>query len=114
MPNVRALDAQSLCQRCDPGEFSFRTTAELDTEREIVGRARAAVAVPIGQFLAVTGSVNRFGLVPEGSVNYLVAEPLTEMSAVRRAFAEAGRQPDDDERDNTRSAGSEEEANHDD
>jgi hypothetical protein len=58
--------------------------------------------------------VNRFGLVPEGSVNYLVAEQLAEMFAVRRAFAAVGRQPDDDERDNTRSAGSEKEANHDD
>ena len=44
----QGLDADLLYKRCDPAEFPFRTTAELESLSEILGQERAVEAVQFG------------------------------------------------------------------
>ncbi|MBT6829157.1 MAG: hypothetical protein HOA58_06515, partial [Rhodospirillaceae bacterium] len=42
------LSADQLCRFCDPGQFPFTTTAELDGQTEIAGQDRAVEAIQFG------------------------------------------------------------------
>ncbi|MCP5096449.1 MAG: AAA family ATPase [Chloroflexi bacterium] len=42
------LQPQQLCHRCDPSQFSFQTTAELNDFNEIIGQTRAVEAIRFG------------------------------------------------------------------
>ena len=42
------LQPQQLCHRCDPSQFSFQTTAELNDFNEIIGQNRAVEAIRFG------------------------------------------------------------------
>jgi lon-related putative ATP-dependent protease len=60
------------------------------------GRFRVHAVEDVDQAIALltgvpAGEPDAQGLVPEGSINYLVATQLAEMSALRQAFAAAGR-----------------------
>jgi lon-related putative ATP-dependent protease len=48
MSVVQPLDPEALYQACDPGQFSFETTAELDGEHDVIGQERAVEAVRFG------------------------------------------------------------------
>ena len=37
MEKVDPLDPEALCRRCDPGQFGFKTTDELETLEETLG-----------------------------------------------------------------------------
>jgi hypothetical protein len=53
------------------------------------------------------GEADETGLVPEGSINYLVATQLAELSAMRQAFAAAARQASDTSQENGQASGAE-------
>jgi hypothetical protein len=45
MSPIKSLGAEELCQRCNPEQFDFETTADLPELKEIIGQARAVEAV---------------------------------------------------------------------
>ena len=45
---IRQLKPDSLYQRCDPAQFDFRTTAELEDLTEVIGQTRAVDSVKFG------------------------------------------------------------------
>ena len=48
MTNIKALPPTLLCQQCDPAQFSFETTAELENLEGLIGQTRAVEAVQFG------------------------------------------------------------------
>ena len=62
----KALPANRLARRCDPDQFSFRTTAELADLEGIIGQQRAEEAVDFGVAMAREG-YNLFVMGPAGS-----------------------------------------------
>lgn len=60
------LSPASLFNRCDPGAFSFVTTAELDGTTEIAGQQRALQAIRFGMGIRHDG-FNLFALGPAGA-----------------------------------------------
>ena len=63
---------------CTEGKFRIHAVAEVDEAIELL------TGVP-------AGVPDEQGMVPEGTLNYLVAAQLAEMSAVRQAFASSGK-----------------------
>ncbi|MGH8247148.1 MAG: Lon-like protease helical domain-containing protein, partial [Gammaproteobacteria bacterium] len=78
MPVVAPLPADTLFRRCDPGQFAFQTTAELEDLAEIIGQQRALDALSFGIAIRRTG-YNLFALGPNGAGKF---------TAVRRSLAE--------------------------
>jgi len=66
MTTVEPLPAQQLRQRCDPSQFEFETTAELEDLNEIVGQERAVDAILFGIGIRRKG-YNLFALGPSGT-----------------------------------------------
>ncbi len=77
---------------CAEGKFSIYPVEDVDQ----------AIALLTG---LPAGEANEKGLVPEGTINYLVAAQLAELSVLRQAFAVAGRQAGDDGRQNGKENG---------
>lgn len=65
MPNTELIATQ-LYRRCDPGQFSFRTTDELEPLTDIVGQPRAIDAVQFGVDIPHHG-YNIFAFGPGGT-----------------------------------------------
>jgi hypothetical protein len=59
------------------GRFAVWAVGDVDQALELL------TGVPAGE-------PNEQGLVPEGTINYLVATQLAELTALRQAFAAAG------------------------
>ncbi len=88
MGEVPRLDPAQLCRRCDPGQFAFQTTAELDDLSEVIGQARATEAIRFGFGIRRDG-FNIFALgMPGTGRRALIGQFLAE-----RAITEAV--PDD-------------------
>jgi len=66
MPVPEKLRPVQLFNRCDPGEFAFSTTAELDGSTGIAGQKRALEAIRIGMGIRRDG-FNLFALGPSGT-----------------------------------------------
>ena len=66
MTTVEPLSAQQLRQTCDPSQFDFETTAELEDLSEIVGQERAVDAILFGIGIQREG-YNLFALGPSGT-----------------------------------------------
>ncbi|MCK4315950.1 MAG: AAA family ATPase, partial [Anaerolineae bacterium] len=66
MTTVRSLEARQLRQTCDPSQFDFETTAELQDLGEIVGQERAVSAIQFGISIQREG-YNLFALGPSGT-----------------------------------------------
>lgn len=62
----QALKPDALYRRCDPDQFSFATTAELDDLSEIIGQERALDAVRFGSDIRREG-YNLFVMGPHGT-----------------------------------------------
>lgn len=88
MTHVKPLDAGSLYRRCDPAQFTFRTTAELPAGTDIVGQARAVEAVQFGIDIQRPG-FNLFVLGEAGTGRHSLVQRLL------RDRAGAGQQPSD-------------------
>jgi predicted ATP-dependent protease len=75
------LDAAALYARCDPAEFGFETTAELEDLRgEVVGQSRAMDAVRFGVEVGREG-YNVFALGPPGAGKRALVRRLVEERA---------------------------------
>jgi lon-related putative ATP-dependent protease len=60
------LEPNQLCQTCDPAQFDFETTEELEELSQIIGHDRATVAVRFGIGIQRAG-YNLFALGPSGT-----------------------------------------------
>jgi len=70
---------QEVVDACAGGKFSIYAVQNVDEAIELL------TGVPAGE-------ANEEGMVPEGTVNFMVAAQLAELSALRQSFAAAGRQ----------------------
>ena len=62
---VKALDPAQLCQRCDPAQFEFKTTEDLEHMTAFIGQPRAIGALEFGVGIRQKG-YNIFAFGPEG------------------------------------------------
>ena len=65
MAKVESIAPDALYRRCDPGQFSFASTAELDADIHIIGQDRAVESVRFGVGMEQEG-YNLFALGPQG------------------------------------------------
>jgi lon-related putative ATP-dependent protease len=80
---IRELHPEALYKSCTPEEFTFETTAELETNVEIPGQARAAEAVQFGLGLDREG-YNIFAFGPAGTgKQFLIEHFVAERAASR-------------------------------
>ena len=77
---LKPLPVKSLCSFCDPAQFSFATTAELDDQVEVVGQDRAVAAVRFALGVKQEG-YNVFVLGPQGSGKHAVVRRLLKAQA---------------------------------
>jgi hypothetical protein len=77
---VKPLEATALYQRCDPRQFTFESTADLEDLAEVIGQARAVEAVRFGVGIRREG-FNLFALGPEGIGKYAVVRHYLERQA---------------------------------
>jgi AAA domain len=77
---VKPLEATALYQRCDPRQFAFATTAELEDLTEVIGQRRAVEAVSFGIGIRRDG-FNLFALGPEETGKYGVVRHYLERQA---------------------------------
>ena len=78
--SLKPLPAEALCSLCDPAQFSFTTTAELEDQVEIAGQDRAVDAVRFALGVKQEG-YNVFVLGPKGSGKHAVARKLLKHQA---------------------------------
>ncbi|MGD2078463.1 MAG: AAA family ATPase, partial [Chloroflexota bacterium] len=69
MNTVPPLEASALRQPCDPDQFSFDSTAELQDLDEVIGQERAVDAIHFGIGIQQKG-YNLFALGPNGTGKY--------------------------------------------
>ncbi len=74
------LDPAQLRRRCEPGEFAFATTADLEDLKELFGQERAKRAVEFGIAVPHEG-YNLFVLGPTGSGKWTLLRQLVERQA---------------------------------
>ncbi len=77
---ISPLPPEALYRRCDPGQFSFATTAELDVLEDILGQARAIEAVTFGIGMRRQG-YNLFLLGPAGIGKHSLAQQFLDRQA---------------------------------
>lgn len=69
---------EDVVSACTAGQFWIYAVSDVDQAIELLTGVAAGV-------------LDEQGLVVEGTINYLIATKLAEMSALRRAFASAGK-----------------------
>jgi len=77
---LKPLPVESLCSICDPAQFPFATTAELEDQLDIAGQDRAVGAVRFALGIRQEG-YNVFVLGPPGSGKHAVAKKLLKQQA---------------------------------
>lgn len=77
---ISPMRAQQLYQPCDPGQFPFRTTAELEDLTDIIGQIRAMDAVCFGAGIRREG-YNLFVLGPSGIGKRSMVQQVLEKKA---------------------------------
>ena len=82
MKSIKPLTAAELCQHCDPEQFDFETTEELEELAELIGQPRAVEALQFGIGIRQAG-YNIFALGPAGT---------GKLSFVRQVFEEEAKQ----------------------
>jgi lon-related putative ATP-dependent protease len=80
MATVLPLDAEELCRTCDPDQFTFETTAELDDLEEVIGQDRAVDAIQFGIGIQRPG-YNLFALGPNGTGKHTSVQRSLEKKA---------------------------------
>lgn len=78
---VQPLQAAALYQRCDPMQFAFETSADLEDLTGVIGQARAVEAVRFGIGISRNG-YNLFALGPEGTGKYSTVRRYLERQAI--------------------------------
>ncbi|NDD65566.1 MAG: ATP-dependent protease, partial [Acidobacteria bacterium] len=82
--SMRSLKTEDLCQRCDPEQFTFANTAELEEISEMVGQERAVEAVLFGIGIRREG-YNLFALGPSGTGKHTLVRGFIADQAAREA-----------------------------
>jgi lon-related putative ATP-dependent protease len=77
---VKPLNPEALYERCDPQQFRFETTADLEDLTEIIGQARAVEAVRFGIGIRRDG-YNLFCLGPSGVGKHFIVRHFLEQKA---------------------------------
>jgi len=80
---VSELTAEQVCNACDPGTFTFRSTDELPQLEEIIGQERAMRAVAFGIDIANDG-YHMFALGPTGTGKTTTIQKFLEREASTR------------------------------
>ncbi len=76
----KCLSPEQLYRVCDPAQFAFDTTAELEEALEVVGQERALNAIHFGIGIRREG-YNLFALGPSGTGKRSVTQQFTEQKA---------------------------------
>jgi predicted ATP-dependent protease len=84
MSTTKPLDPGALYHRCDPGQFAFESTAELEDLTEIIGQGRAADAVRFGIGISREG-YNLFSLGPAGIGKHFLVHHFLEQQAAGKS-----------------------------
>ncbi len=82
MTTPRRLTPNELYHSCDPNQFSFKTTAELQDLKEAVGQTRALAAIKFGMGIQQPG-YNMFALGPSGTGKHTSVSKLLEARAAQ-------------------------------
>jgi lon-related putative ATP-dependent protease len=80
MERIRRLEAAELYQRCEPEQFRFETTSDLEDLSEIIGQARAVEAMQFGMGIERAG-YNIFALGPAGTGKQAVVHQFFHQQA---------------------------------
>ena len=80
MPTTPSLTPEQLYRRCDPGQFVFATTAELEDLSEIIGQTRALDAIRFGSDIQREG-YNLFVMGPHGTGKHTFVTQFLENKA---------------------------------
>ena len=83
-PGLACLEPADLRRRCDPAQFAFATTAELEPLEGAPGQARAAQALEFGVGMRREG-YNLFAMGPEGYGRHSLVRQHLEAQARRMA-----------------------------
>ena len=86
MQEIQALSPLQLCWRCDPAQFDFETTEQLDDLSEFVGQTRALDAVRFGITIRREG-YNLYVLGPPGVGKRTIVKVLPGAEIGGRAAA---------------------------
>ena len=81
MSSIQPLAPEALCTQCDPAQFSFATTAELEDLTQVVGQARAIEALKFGIGIRRSG-YNLFVLGAPGTGKRTVVRQFLDEKAV--------------------------------
>ena len=79
-PSALALTAQQLHTACDPGQFGFQSTAEIEGLGEVIGQTRALDAMRFGAGIRHEG-YNIFVLGPAGLGKHSLVRQFLEKKA---------------------------------
>ena len=77
---VKALEASALCWRCDPDQFDFETTDDLEDLQEFLGQARALDAVRFGIRIRRDG-YNLYVIGPPGVGKRTIVQSFLEQKS---------------------------------
>ncbi len=80
---IPVLTPEQLCRRCDPGQFKFKTTDELEDFGGIFGQLRAVEAIRFGIGMRKDG-YNLFAMGPEGFGRRTIVRRHLEQQAPTR------------------------------
>lgn len=86
MANLPPLETRQLYQPCDPGQFSFQTTADLEDLSEVIGQMRAMDAVRFGAGIRREG-YNLYVLGPSGMGKRTLVRQFLEQRAQDESHA---------------------------
>lgn len=84
MTSVTPLRPEALLRRCDPEQFDFDTTAELQDLTAVIGQARALEALQFGVGIRRDG-YNLYALGPSGTGKHTVVRQYLEQRAAQEA-----------------------------
>jgi lon-related putative ATP-dependent protease len=84
---VKPLPHEILCPHCDPQQFAFETTAELEELTEVLGQDRALDAVQFGIGMKRDG-YNLYALGPPGIGKHTVVQQVLEKQAQQQTPAD--------------------------
>lgn len=87
MTEMKALDTRVLRPQCDPHQFTFKTTTELEELTEVIGQTRALEAVHFGVGIKRDG-YNLYALGPAGLGKHSVIRQILEKEARRQSTAD--------------------------
>lgn len=80
MGSIKPLTADDLYKRCDPAEFTFETTADLEDLKDVLGQERAVAALRFGMGIQHRG-YNLFVLGPTGLGKHSTVRGFLERQA---------------------------------